>query len=223
MDRATDHKERHACPVGENRCHLIDRLHEMEQRVTDLEDQVHTDPLTGLYNFRYFAESLENEMERTRRSSQPTSLIMVDLDHFKQVNDTHGHEVGNVTLKQTAQQITTHLRKLDLGCRYGGEEFAVILPNTKLEKAVEVAERLRHIREDEPVMLPDGDSFQVTASLGVAVFTGGEFLTRQEFVAHADRYLYLAKETGRNLVMAPKIKKPVDTEVTLDEKRALLD
>ncbi|MBF0255244.1 MAG: GGDEF domain-containing protein [Gammaproteobacteria bacterium] len=210
------------CPVGEASCRIIDRLQAAFGHLQELESQARTDSLTGLYNFRHFAETLDNEMERTRRSYQPTALILVDLDHFKQVNDTRGHEVGNIALRQTAAQIQSHLRKLDQGCRYGGEEFALILPNTRLDKAVEVAERLRQLREQQPVELPDGSSFSLTASYGVAVFSGGEFLNRQEFVAQADRYLYRAKEAGRNQVMAPRKRQAADTEVSADEKRALL-
>jgi two-component system cell cycle response regulator len=222
MRKSRAQEEEIRCPVGESQCPVIDRVKRLSLQAGELEAQVRTDPLTGLYNMRHLAEALDNEMERTRRSFQPTALIMLDLDHFKKVNDTYGHEVGNLVLKQTARQINTHLRKLDQGCRYGGEEFALILPNTRLEKAIEVAERLRQLREAEPVELPDGQTFSVTASLGVSMFSGGEFLTRQEFIADADRYLYQAKNAGRNRVMAPKRKRAVDTEVTLDEKRALL-
>ncbi|WP_430755065.1 GGDEF domain-containing protein [Magnetovirga frankeli] len=222
MSPNQSYTEERICPMGAEDCPQIDRLRHCLSQLALLETQVRTDPLTGLYNFRHFAESLDNEMERTRRSLQPTALILVDLDFFKRVNDEHGHEVGNLALKQTAQQIQTHLRKLDIGCRYGGEEFALILPNTQLEKAMEVAERLRQLREQEPVPLPDGEGLPLTASYGVAVFTGGEFISRQEFTAHADHYLYKAKDAGRNRVCAPTPKRPADTEVSADEKRLLL-
>lgn len=213
--------ERLICPVGESHCTVIDRVQQLMRQVDELEALVRTDALTGLFNMRHFSEALDNEMERTRRSYQPTALVMMDLDHFKQVNDTRGHEVGNLALIQTAQQIRAHLRKLDLGCRYGGEEFALILPNTRLEKAVEVAERMRQLREEEGIRLPDGSSFPVTASFGVSVFTGTEFCTREEFVAHADRYLYMAKQSGRNCVKAPQQSARAATEVSADEKRLL--
>lgn len=210
------------CPVGVNHCDFIDQLAVKSRQVQELEGQVRKDPLTGLYNFRHFAESIDNEMERTRRSFQPCALIMLDLDHFKRINDTWGHEVGNQVLQQTAHIIVASLRKLDLGCRYGGEEFAAILPNTRLQLAMEVADRLRQFREREQVHLPDGNSFVVTVSLGVCVFSGSEFVNRQEFVAEADRHLYRAKQSGRNQVKGPRERTVLPTEVTVDEKRSLL-
>jgi diguanylate cyclase (GGDEF)-like protein len=212
-----------ACPVGEQNCNHLQRLIWVDRKLQDLEAQVRTDPLTGLYNFRHFAEVLDNEMERTRRTFQPCSLIMIDLDHFKGINDRFGHEVGNMVLQQTARLIVASLRKLDQGCRYGGEEFAAILPNTRLALAMEVAERLRHLCESEPVILANEQHLTVTASLGVAVYSGSEFANRQEFVAQADHHLYCAKKGGRNQVMGPREKKGIHTEVTVDEKRALLE
>lgn len=209
------------CPIGAPSCSIIDELASIRTEVRELRAQSQRDALTGLYNFRYLQNALDQEMERTRRTLQPTALIMLDLDHFKAVNDNYGHEVGNLVLKQTAEQIKSHLRKLDLGCRYGGEEFALILPNTRLPEALEVAERLRQLRESEPMRLDDGTSFQVTASFGVALYRG-ELISREAFVELADRQLYAAKAAGRNRVCADRPARTPDTEVTMDEKRALL-
>lgn len=211
------------CPIGAPSCSIIDELASIRTEVRELRAQSQRDALTGLYNFRFLQNALDQEMERSRRTLQPTALIMLDLDHFKGVNDQYGHEVGNLVLKQTARHIQQHLRKLDLGCRYGGEEFALILPNTRLPEALDVAERLRQLHESESINLEDGSSFRVTASFGVALFRGTEHLSREAFVELADRQLYAAKGAGRNRVCAERPATTLDTEVTMDEKRALLE
>jgi diguanylate cyclase (GGDEF)-like protein len=211
------------CPLGATECSIIDELAGLRTEMRELRAQSQRDELTGLYNFRFFRNALEQEMERSRRSLLPTVLIMLDLDHFKQVNDRYGHEAGNLVLKQTAEHIQRHLRKLDLGCRYGGEEFAIILPNTQLNQALEAAERLRALRESEPALLADGTRLKVTASFGLAIFRGTEALSREAFVELADQELYRAKAEGRNRVCAARPAKSIATEVTMDEKRALLE
>lgn len=217
------HSQPLICPLGATSCSIIDELAGIRTEVRALRAQSQRDELTGLYNFRYFRNALDQEMERSRRSLLPTALIMLDLDHFKQVNDRYGHEAGNLVLRQTAEQIGRHLRKLDLGCRYGGEEFAIILPNTQLGQATEAAERLRQMRASEPALLAEGTRLQVTASLGVAIFHGTEYLSREAFVELADRELYRAKAEGRNRVCAVGPARTIATEVTMDEKRALLE
>jgi diguanylate cyclase (GGDEF)-like protein len=216
-------KPGYRCPIGESHCDYLVDLARLTSRVETLESMTRTDPLTGLFNYRHFAESLDNEMERTRRSGQPTALMMVDLDHFKDINDTWGHETGNLVLTETARQILANLRKLDIGCRYGGEEFAIILPNTQLAKAVAVAERLRLLRRETSVTSVSGETFKVTASYGISLYSGQEFSSAQAFVASADQYLYQAKSEGRDRVCAPAQKMTSTTEVSMDEKRALLE
>jgi diguanylate cyclase (GGDEF)-like protein len=218
----SESNDRFSCPVGKTDCNLITRLEKNQDEIAALKSQVSIDELTGLYNYRYFSESLDNEMERTRRTYQTTCLIMLDLDHFKAVNDNYGHEAGNQVLRITASHIKSNLRKLDYACRYGGEEFAIILPNTRLIKAVEVAERLRERQASEAIVIDEEHSIRVTASLGVGVFSGREFWNRDQFIAYTDRFLYEAKNTGRNRVIADaKSVKPM-SEVTYDEKRDLL-
>ena len=180
---------------------------------------VRTDELTGLFNFRYFNQALSLEMERTRRSGQPTCLIMCDLDHFKDINDVHGHEVGNVVLEHISGLIKKTIRRLDIPCRYGGEEFALILPDTKLRQGVRFANRLRLIIENSPVKTGDL-MLGIEASFGVDIYTRDEHLTEKEFVERVDSFLYMAKQEGRNRVChAPYAK---DDEVSMDEKEALL-
>lgn len=186
-----------------------------------LREQVITDPLTGLYNLRYFRNALDSELERTLRTTLPTSLMMIDLDHFKQVNDVWGHEVGNQVLKLTARLIKQVTRQLDIQCRYGGEEFVVILPSTTLLLASQVAERLRQqIQQSEVVV--GNESFNVTASIGVSVRLSHETGTSSELIKAADACLYQAKADGRNQVCFNGFEPEEEGTVSGDEKAALM-
>ncbi|MCW8907222.1 MAG: GGDEF domain-containing protein [Sedimenticola sp.] len=209
------------CPVGETRCRHIDRLLELQQEVDELSELVLTDPLTRLFNYRHFTQALEQELERTRRSGQPTALVMLDLDHFKQVNDRWGHEVGNQVLCHTAELMITMLRKIDIPCRYGGEEFALILPGTPLARAVNAASRLRESIEASPLEV-DGQPLFVTASMGVGVYGRHSSLSVEAFVHEVDGLLYRAKQEGRNRVVHPDLEsvKPKG-QVGAEEKAAL--
>ena len=209
------------CPVGEETCEYLDEVKALRQANCELSELVRTDTLTGIHNFRFFIQSLELELERTRRSGQPTTLIMVDLDHFKQVNDNWGHEFGNTALIQTAAAIRRAVRKLDIPCRYGGEEFAIILPSTDVFVGAQVAERIRKIIESTP--LEAGDQIvNLTASFGVDEFSSTQNDSPQAFVKRADKYLYQAKEGGRNRV-CHAVSERVDTDlnVSAEEKDAL--
>jgi diguanylate cyclase (GGDEF)-like protein len=138
-------------------------------------------------------------MERTRRSGQPTCLIMCDLDHFKSINDIHGHEVGNVVLTQISSLIRNTIRRLDIPCRYGGEEFALILPDTNLRQGVHLANRLRFIIEYSSVSAGNL-VLEIEASFGVHVYNHGDISTEKEFIDRVDGFLYTAKQEGRNRV-----------------------
>lgn len=207
------------CPVGESSCHYLGELLQLRQEVDCLAEQVRTDALTGLFNFRYLNEILPIEMERTRRSGLSMSLILLDIDHFKQFNDQWGHELGNQVLVHVAQQIQLTLRKLDLPCRFGGEEFMVVLPNTELSKAVGVAERLREMIALAPLQ-NDGQPIPITASLGVDEFKLQHSDTPESLLRRVDAWLYLAKAGGRNRVAHPKLVTGV-AAVTPAEKDAL--
>ncbi len=111
------------CPAGDAICPHYRELQRLREENQELAALVRTDELTGLFNFRYFLQAVELEMERSRRSDQPTTLIMMDIDHFKEVNDQHGHEVGNLTLAHVAKVIRNAIRRLDIPCRYGGEDL----------------------------------------------------------------------------------------------------
>ncbi len=192
-------KRQDSCPAGDDRCpHLAD-AQRLREEIKHLAAMVRTDELTGLFNFRYFNQALSLEMERTRRSGQPTCLIMPDLDHFKDINDLHGHEAGNIVLGHVSQIIQKTIRRLDIPCRYGGEEFTIILPDTTLKQGARFANRLRLIIENSPI--DAGDSrLGVEASFGVDVYKRGDQSGEKEFVEKVDGFLYLAKQEGRNRV-----------------------
>ncbi|MEQ8407437.1 MAG: GGDEF domain-containing protein [Gammaproteobacteria bacterium] len=188
-----------SCPAGDDACPHFDEVQRLREEVKQLSALVRTDELTGLFNFRYFTQALGLEMERARRSGQSTCLIMCDLDHFKEINDVHGHEVGNEVLRHVAGLIRKAIRRLDIPCRYGGEEFALVLPDTTLGQGVRFANRLRLIIENSPFTSRDLE-LSIEASFGVDVYQRGQQLTEKEFVEQVDGYLYLAKQSGRNRV-----------------------
>jgi diguanylate cyclase (GGDEF)-like protein/PAS domain S-box-containing protein len=166
------------------------RLFEQVQRLAI------TDDLTHLHNRRYFFEIAHREMERARRYQSPLSLIMIDIDHFKEVNDTHGHLIGDMVLKHIADRLQAELREIDILCRYGGEEFVVLMPDTNVEAASQVAERLRRAITQKPIQA-ENTQVEVTTSLGVA-HMGPECRKIDDLVRYADQALYQAKAAGRN-------------------------
>lgn len=160
-----------------------------------------TDGLTGLHNRRYLSTHLDSVMERMRDSEKPVSLLMIDVDHFKRVNDTYGHGVGDEVLHEIAQRILRNIRGFDLAARYGGEEFAVVMPDTPVEVALGVAERLCGKMASEPVHVTGSkDRIRVTLSIGVAVSEGPDE-TAKKLLKRADEALYEAKRAGRNQVI----------------------
>jgi diguanylate cyclase (GGDEF)-like protein len=161
--------------------------------------QAVTDELTGLFNHRRFQEVMAVEVERARRFDQPMSLIMLDLDNFKRVNDTYGHMQGDLVLREVARVLRESSREIDEPARYGGEEMAVALPQTDLEGAYQFAERVRQRIEGlELPILDGGGTLRVTASFGAASMTGAEDSDKDVLVASADAALYRAKRSGKN-------------------------
>ncbi len=151
-----------------------------------------TDGLTGVFNRAYFDATLEQEIARRNRAGHPLALLLLDLDHFKWINDRFGHSAGDQVLRDVAQIISRSFRKSDTVCRYGGEEFAVILPETAQEQAYLIAERVRRAISQNP--LP----YQVTASIGLGWAAGPGKLHPQMLIDRADTALYAAKNDGRN-------------------------
>jgi diguanylate cyclase (GGDEF)-like protein len=156
------------------------------------------DGLTQINNKRYLTEFLEREIGRCHRYNRDLSLIMIDLDHFKKVNDTHGHIAGDFVLRELAQRIKQRIRKEECFARYGGEEFAIVIPESGPDNARRFAEKLRKIVADHPFVF-EGKEIQVTISLGVADMTS-EMTDPAQFIKGADAKLYEAKEAGRNQV-----------------------
>ena len=187
------------CPVAESSCHWLDEVEKLRRQIVDLSELVLTDALTGLYNFRHFKYVLQAEMDRSKRSGIPTSLVMIDLDHFKRINDEYGHEVGNIVLKAVADILVSEVRTTDIVCRYGGEEFAIIFPETHLNLAVKVADRIREMIAFTPVVY-SGGKIDVTASMGASVYMKSSILDIGDFIDSVDKYLYEAKQSGRNCI-----------------------
>jgi len=157
------------------------------------------DQLTGLYNRRYFMEALEREVARAERYEPDLVLCMMDLDHFKRINDTYGHPAGDMVLSEIGSKLKECIRESDLICRYGGEEFAVILPNTQPEKARIVCERFRELVAGHK-FIHNPSEFHITLSIGIASYDRGTDQSPLEFIDAADQALYQAKSAGRNRV-----------------------
>lgn len=167
--------------------------HEVSQLIEELRQMSIIDPLTGLANRRYFSQQFGEELARIRRKHTPLSLIFLDLDHFKGINDKHGHRTGDEVLRLTASHLRTHCRPYDLPARWGGEEFIILLPDTGEDMAAQFAER---VRLDFTRNLAPHVPFAVTVSIGVAAYRPDE--TLEQFAERADQALYNAKVTGRN-------------------------
>ncbi len=167
-----------------------------KERQDLLEKWATTDPLTGLMNRRHFFELADRELEQTRRSNRPLSFIMLDIDHFKKVNDEHGHLVGDAAIIQIAELLKQELRKVDFCGRYGGEEFVLCLPDTPLQGALELGERIRQEVEKLEIDTKDDNLLHITASLGMA--ENQQDPNVEAILKRADHALYEAKKAGRN-------------------------
>ena len=180
---------------------LNEKIAELEIAKERLRQLAITDGLTGLSNHRNFKEFLMRELDRAKRHQQNTSIIMIDIDYFKHYNDTHGHQAGDVLLKQISQLFSQNIRKNDLAARYGGEEFALVLIETGKQSASIVAEKIKNLVEDYAFQnehtQPNG---KVTVSMGVATYPE-DAVDFDDLIRCADRRLYLAKERGRNRVV----------------------
>lgn len=171
-----------------------------------LQDQATRDSLTRLWNRAMILEILERELARSRRESKAVTIIMADVDHFKNINDTYGHLVGDQVLAQTAQRLLGALRPYDTIGRYGGEEFLVVLPNCDVEIAQSLAERLRQCVDAQPV---DADGVKIPLTLSLGLATWDERTSATELLRYADLAMYKAKRAGRNRAVAAVI--PVTT------------
>jgi len=159
------------------------------------------DRMTGLFIHHYFQERLVEEIKRAERTGNPLTLLMADLDHFKDVNDKYGHPQGDIILKGTANIIHQNIRSFDIPSRYGGEEFAVILADTDIISASHIAERLRK-KIDEAVYTADGEEIKISISIGIAQYDSKLDLNSKDLIKRADTALYTAKAKGRNRVVS---------------------
>jgi diguanylate cyclase (GGDEF)-like protein len=178
--------------------YVISRWHQREYEVKRL---AVVDPLTDVANRRWIMAELHREMERSRRQRLPMSVVMVDLDHFKQINDKHGHQVGDRVLKTAAMVLSETVRQSDLVGRYGGEEFLILLPDTDAANARDVAERCRAQLSRTNIVVGGSRSFTISASFGVGNTVPGAHTNLDTLIHHADQALYKAKEEGRNRVV----------------------
>lgn len=177
---------------------LEEQVREIQRLHNTLREQVVRDVLTGLHNRRYLAETLGRELARAVREGYPVCFIMIDLDHFKKINDTYGHVTGDFVLQHLANQLQIHTRSGDIVCRYGGEEFLLVLPNTSTETAIQIANRLRIALQDSNVF-ENGQIINATISLGISEFPTDDS-TETGTLEKADKALYSAKRNGRNQV-----------------------
>lgn len=191
-----------------NNTFLLDRLKknaaELERVNGSLRDLANRDGLTGLYNHRYFREALERELARSERGGGKLSLVFIDIDHFKQFNDTHGHLAGDQLLRELSQILRLQIREASLVARYGGDEFVLMLPDTGRDGAQTMAERIRSAVERHPFDGAASELHQtVTLSGGVATFPD-DAADDKTLIECADRALYRAKSAGRNFVGCPE-------------------
>lgn len=183
---------------------------ELEAKVSEIEalnrllrEQAIRDPLTGLYNRRYLMEALAHDISRAVRTQQPIAIASIDVDEFKQVNDTRGHAAGDEVLRVLADLLLAHVRAGDTVCRAGGEEFLVVMPGMPLDRARERAERWRQRFSELQVAVPAGPPLRCTISVGLASRDADAVESIDDTLARADESLYAAKRGGRNRVVAP--------------------
>ena len=178
---------------------LLEEIERLRAEVSELSELVAADALTGLYNFRHFKKVLQNEMDRSKRGGIPTSLVLADIDHFRDINEDKGREIGNAVLRHVADICSGEVRTTDVVCRYGGEMFAIIFPETHLNMAVKVADRIREEIAFTPLATEDGE-VNVTVSMGASVYVKTSVIDLVDFVDSVDRFVQEAKQSGRNCI-----------------------
>lgn len=179
----------------------IKRMHDSVQEAKNrLAELAITDELTGLFNFRYLHTRLHEEFKRAERYRDPLACAMIDIDEFKSINDTHGHDAGDAVLAEVARRVREVVREIDVVTRYGGDELLLMLPNTHFSGAITVAHRLWASIRDQPVSLPSGATVRSTVSVGVALYPSRDIGSKQELLRAADQALYQAKRDGRDRI-----------------------
>jgi len=199
---------------------LLQKIKELQEENAKLQSLSLIDSLTGLSNKRFFWKQLETEMARTKRTGHPCSLMMIDLDNFKCLNDTFGHLEGDRFLEEFGRIMRDNSRSTDLPCRYGGDEFALIMPATFVTDTIKTGERLKGVLAD----MPQKSSPPISLSIGISEYTSISPYSMDDFVRAADMAMYEAKEKGKNRISIDPNWKPVsleDNEVNRDERDAL--
>ncbi|MDZ4726233.1 MAG: diguanylate cyclase [Leptospira sp.] len=159
------------------------------------------DPLTGLYNRRYMEERIDQEFQRCKRHNRSVAIAMLDIDFFKKVNDSYGHDIGDIVIKRLAHELKSNLRKSDFLSRHGGEEFVVLLPETSVQNAHYVLEKIRVLFSNVDFFAEDGQLFHVSFSGGISGGLLDAKITPNEVLKNADKFLYEAKNSGRNKIL----------------------
>ena len=173
----------------------------LESANKKLEQLSITDGMTGFFNYRHMHKILDNEIGRAKRYNLQLSVVMIDLDHFKQVNDNFGHLFGDSVLRRSTEIIRRNIRETDFPTRYGGDEFLIILPHTGIDRAKFLAKRIHADMRSHPFMPPDGNRFFQTVSLGIAYFPNPRVEDRDSLIKLADEALYMAKQQGRDRIV----------------------
>jgi len=191
-------------PIGKDELgELQEAFNEMSREIAverkRLKTESQSDPLTGLFNMRYFRKQLADEFSRSKRYSHPLSLLMIDVDHFKNYNDRNGHPAGDIVLKEISRILIRNVRGTDIVARYGGEEFVILLPETTIEPSMKVATKIRKAAEEHHFPFQENqDTGKLSVSIGVAVFPDNCVTSDQDLIEASDKALYLAKQKGRN-------------------------
>jgi diguanylate cyclase (GGDEF)-like protein len=184
------------------------RVVEMQQQLVEMARQLEElsgrDDLTGIFNRRHFRKTVARAFDHSRRYKRPLSVALIDVDHFKKVNDCFGHQTGDTVLAEVANRFLRSVRSSDYLARYGGEEFVVILPETQLGDALTFGEKLRAAIACAPVPIAGGEALPLTVSVGTASLSHTQFNSAAEMIRAADQALYRAKSNGRNRVEAER-------------------
>ncbi|UKS24682.1 response regulator [Paenibacillus sp. HWE-109] len=201
---------------------LAARIYGLLKRTKNFEQLAFRDPLTGVFNRRYFDLQIEMELQRIDRYPAPISLVFIDIDCFKKINDTYGHHVGDLVLQGLAHLLQVNLRSTDLLARFGGEEFVIALPSTSLEQAIATMRDILDKVRSKPVAQYGGQAFSITFSAGVSEWRTG--MTVAEWVSKADEAMYQAKQQGRNRIMAASLLDEVNPKLAAaqTQKKSLL-
>ncbi|HEX7706916.1 MAG TPA: diguanylate cyclase [Thermoanaerobaculia bacterium] len=207
------------------RVHAARRVVEMQKQLVEMAGQLEElsmrDGLTGVYNRRHFGTTLEKAFAHSQRYQRPLSVAVIDVDCFKTINDSLGHQAGDSVLAEVARRFSRSIRASDYVARYGGEEFVVLLPETQLEDAVTFGEKLRQAIAEAPVALGAGQEVPVTVSVGAASLSHTQFTSASEMVAAADQALYRAKRNGRNCVQAERRRTRRDAAAAVSVQRSV--